>query len=178
MTAWFDEHMNGLSVDLDLAAFAFRLVEVRENVAISLSESGRGTQALLPVVALLLAVARREQRARLILAEEPEEHLHPSAHGAIGDLLIEASRRSQIVVETHSENLILRLRRRIAEGKLLPDQVAFYHVDDDHSVVPIGIDAQGIATNWPVGVFEGDAEEAQAIVQAKLAAMGTLGTAK
>lgn len=176
VAAWFESNMNGLVIDVDLAAFAFRLVEVHENVAVSLSESGRGTQSVLPVVALLLAVARLERRARLIVVEEPEEHLHPSAHGALGDLLIEASGHSQIVVETHSENLILRLRRRIAEGAINPDQISFCYVDEDHNAVPIEIDAQGIAANWPVGVFEEDAEEAQAIVQAKLAAMGPLGT--
>jgi hypothetical protein len=173
---WYRKSLNGINIDVDLAAFAFRVVEIRDTVALSLSESGRGTQAVLPVVALLLGVAMREQRARLVVVEEPEEHLHPSAHGAVGDLLITACRNSQVIVETHSENLILRLRRRIAQRQLHVDDVAFYYVDDNHEVVPISIDNFGIAENWPAGVFEGDAEEASDIVEAKLAAMGKFGT--
>ncbi len=172
VSAWYAEHLDGLTVDVDQAAFAFRLVEIRNQTPVSLSESGRGTQAVLPVVSLLLGVARSQQRAQLVVVEEPEEHLHPSAHGPIGDLLIEASKKSSVVVETHSENLILRLRRRIAQGQLSIQDVAFYFVDENHAVEEINVNEFGEATNWPMGVFESDAEEAQAIVEAKLAAMG------
>jgi predicted TIM-barrel fold metal-dependent hydrolase len=174
VNTWFNENLDGINLAVDVAAFAFRIVEAREQVAISLSDSGRGTQSVLPVVALLLGASRDGQPKRIIVVEEPEEHLHPSAHGAVGDLLIEASRRSQVLVETHSEGLVLRLRRRIADGHIAPEDVAFYFVDENHHVEHVTVDRSGIAENWPVGVFEGDVEEAQAIVQAKLAAMESL----
>nr|BFE65902.1 AAA family ATPase [Dactylosporangium thailandense] len=172
VSAWYREHLSGILVDIDQAAFAFRLVEIRNQSPVSLSESGRGTQAVLPVVSLLLGVARGWRRAQLVVVEEPEEHLHPSAHGAIGDLLIEASSKATVVTETHSENLILRLRRRIAQRELDASDVAFYYVSENHEVVQINVDQYGAADNWPMGVFESDAEEAQAIVEAKLSAMG------
>lgn len=171
---WYAESLNGVNIDVDAAAFAFRLVEIRDSLAVSLSDSGRGIQAVLPVAALLLGVSMREQRARLVVVEEPEEHLHPSAHGAVADLLIAASQTSQVIVETHSENLILRLRRRIAEGRLSVDDVSLYYVDENHLVSPVVVDQYGIAENWPAGIFEGDAEEASDIVEAKLAAMSAM----
>ena len=174
---WFHQSMQ-VELDIDHAAFAFRLVEVgpqRSNV--SLAEGGRGTQSVLPVAAILLAIARAKLRARLVVVEEPEEHLHPSAHGAVADLLIESSSKAQTVVETHSENLILRLRRRIADGTLAPSDLALYYLTDTHEVIPVELDEYGSAKNWPIGIFESDAEEAQAIVEAKLAAMGGTGSA-
>jgi predicted ATPase len=142
---------------------------------ISVAESGRGIQAVLPVVTILLGIARGQRRAHLVVVEEPEEHLHPSAHGPVADLLIECSSKAQTIVETHSENLILRLRRRIADGTISADDIALYFVTEDHDVVPVLLDEHGTTTNWPSGVFESDIEEAQAIVEAKLSAMGDMG---
>lgn len=170
---WYVESLNGVRVIIDQAAFAFRIVEERGGYVVSLADSGSGIQSVLPVAAILLGIASGQCRCRLVVVEEPEEHLHPSAHGALADLLIAASERAQTVVETHSENLVLRLRRRIAEGHLSSDDVAFYYLDDRQQVTPIIVDNHGTANNWPTGVFEEDIDEAQAIVQAKLDAIDT-----
>lgn len=173
---WFADHLDGVRIDVDQAAFAFRFVEERRNFSVGLSQSGRGIQSVLPVAALLLAVASRRRQTQLVVVEEPEEHLHPSAHGAVADLLIGCSAEAQTIVETHSEHLLLRLRRRIAEGYVAPSDVAFYYLDDRQVVEEIHIDEMGAASNWPTGVFESDIDEAQAIVEAKLSAMEHLGT--
>lgn len=175
VASWFQTAFDGTRVDIDQAAFAFRLIEERDGLTVSLAESGRGTQSVLSVVALLKGIATGERSAQLVVVEEPEEHLHQSAHGAVADLLIECSNRVQTVVETHSENLILRLRRRIAEGLLGVEDLALYYVDSDRNIIPISIDEYGAADNWPAGVFEDDVQEAQAIVDAKLAGSNRAG---
>jgi predicted ATPase len=171
VTEWFYENLDRTRINLDLATFAFRFTQEHRYSQVSLSESGRGTQALLPVVALLKGISQGLRKTELAIVEEPEEHLHPSAHGAVADLLIDASRKTQVLIETHSENLILRLRRRVAEKRIDLDEIALYYIHHGGEVVKIELDSTGSAINWPIGVFENDIEEAQAIIDAKIAAL-------
>lgn len=151
------------------------MIEIRDDLTVNFAHSGRGPQSALPVVTLLLAVASGIRRTPLVIVEEPEAHLHPSVHGDLADLVIASASKSQLIVETHSENFLLRLRRRIAEGALSNTNVALYYVDDAHNVLPVELDAFGTTDQWPSGVFESDVDEARAIIEAKMSAMGTLG---
>lgn len=55
-------------------------------------------------------------RFRVCFIQQPELHLHPALQAGLGDVFIEASGgRSQLIVETHSEHLLLRLLRRVRE---------------------------------------------------------------
>ena len=49
----------------------------------------------------------------LVCIEEPELGMHPDAVAMIGDLLVEASERMQIVVTTHSDTLVSSLTDRV-----------------------------------------------------------------
>lgn len=61
---------------------------------------------------LLLVTALLSPRPPdIMILNEPEASLHPSLLGALARLLIEASRRSQIVLVSHSERLIAGLRQ-------------------------------------------------------------------
>jgi predicted ATPase len=168
---WFQRNLDNAGVDIDQAAFAFRLVETRGDLAVNLTQSGRGLQSALAVTTLLLGIASGVKSSPLTIVEEPEAHLHPSVHGAMADLVIASALKSQVIVETHSENFLLRLRRRIAEKRLSREDVILYFVDEAHHVHEIALDEFGATTNWPVGVFESDVEEARAIVEAKLSMM-------
>lgn len=176
VSGWFVEHLDGMTVDVDRGGFALRLITVlAPQQVVNLADVGRGPQAALPVVTTLMAVRAGICPASLLIIEEPEAHVHPSAHGALADLVIQASRTAQVVVETHSENFILRLRRRIAEGAdqaygLAHGQLSLIYVDDQHAAVPVRVKQDGTTTSWPAGVFEYDVAEAQAIVAARLAA--------
>jgi AAA domain, putative AbiEii toxin, Type IV TA system len=172
---WFQQYLDRSGVGIDLAAFAFRLVESRDDYFVNFTQSGRGPQSSLPVVTLLLAVASGIKRSPLVIVEEPEAHLHPSVHGDVADLVLSCASKSQIIVETHSENFLLRVRRRIAEGLIESEQVGLYFIDDTHDVFRIPLDAFGGTDQWPTGVFESDVDEARAIVQAKISAMTALG---
>ncbi|AKF87022.1 hypothetical protein MFUL124B02_36420 [Myxococcus fulvus 124B02] len=90
------------------------LLRVSGGTPVLPSEVGAGISQVVPVV-----VASVYGRPPLFIAEQPELHVHPSMQTGLGDVLVDAATREQgrraVVVETHSEHLILRLLRRIRE---------------------------------------------------------------
>lgn len=54
----------------------------------------------------LLAILLNPNPGPLICIEEPELGLHPDLHYKIGDLLVEASKRTQLIVTTHSTGIV------------------------------------------------------------------------
>jgi len=126
-------------------------------VTLSTADVGFGISQVLPILVELSV--RRES---LILIEQPEIHLHPAVQSDLADLLIEsideAGRANQIIAETHSEHLMLRVQRRIREKSLDPNQVAVLYVDQDRdgkaSVVTLRLDENGdFIDEWPQGFF-------------------------
>lgn len=74
----------------------------------SFSEVGSGLGYVLPV----LCAACGEYDISLI--QQPELHLHPALQAALGDVFIESSfTGKQIIIETHSEHILLRVLKRI-----------------------------------------------------------------
>ena len=67
-----------------------------------------GTVRFVAILATLLT----SSPPRLICIEEPELGMHPDAVALIGELLIEASERMQLVVTTHSDALVSELSTR------------------------------------------------------------------
>lgn len=145
-------------------------------ITVNLDDAGTGVTQLLPIlVQRALDEVRTPRREVLEIVEEPELHLHPSAHALVADLFLTAATskgsRVRFLVETHSETFLLRLRRRIAEGAILPEQVAVYFVEHDGDradVRRIGIDQLGNVRGWPKGVFSEDFDETQALAAAQM----------
>jgi hypothetical protein len=173
---FYRDHLGGWLLDLERDGQSFSVVlrHPRDRtVAVNLQDAGVGLSQVLPVV-----VQRELDRAAgraggLDIIEQPELHLHPGVHGDLADLYIEAIRTgsTRFLIETHSENFVLRLRRRIAERKLDPGAVALYWVNDDPAasprVRPIAIDRSGQLDFWPRGVFAEDLDEVRAIRSAQ-----------
>lgn len=70
---------------------------------------------------------------------------------------------SFILVETHSEHLMLRLLKRVREEILKPEDLAIYYFENDNGqtkATKIGVDEEGeFTTAWPQGFFEERLEE-------------------
>ncbi|WP_049567247.1 DUF3696 domain-containing protein [Nocardiopsis sp. SBT366] len=145
-------------------------------ITVNLDDVGTGVTQLLPIlVQRALDEVRAPEREVLEIVEEPELHLHPSAHALVADLFLNAATsqgsRVRFLVETHSETFLLRLRRRIAEGAILPEQVAVYFVEHNgarSNVRRIGVDRLGNVEGWPRGVFSEDFDETQALAAAQM----------
>ena len=88
---------------------------------VDLPDVGFGVSQVLPV----LVQCFYAPAGSIIIMEQPEIHLHPSAQSALADVMIDVinskesgkKRNIQLIVETHSEHFLRRLQRRIAEHR-------------------------------------------------------------
>lgn len=122
-----------------------------------LTDVGFGVSQVLPVVTLLQYVPEDST----VILEQPEIHLHPLAQAGLADVIIQAAthRRVQVILQSHSEHLLLRLQRRIAEEAISVDDVKLYFCDAPTGIstlMPLDLDLFGNIRNWP-SKFMGDA---------------------
>lgn len=128
-----------------------------DGAEVMLTDVGFGVSQVLPVIVLLHYVPA----GSTVLLEQPEIHLHPLAQTGLADVIVNAAthRKVQIIVESHSEHLLLRLQRRVAERKIESEDVALYFCDVSRSasrVESLNLDIFGNIQNWP-DRFMGDA---------------------
>lgn len=124
---------------------------------INLLDLGSGIAQVLPIITQAF-----KSENNTILVEEPEIHLHPKAQATLGEMFAVAAkeRNNTFVIETHSENLLLRLERLIRLGKLSKDDVSVIYVDKDingSKCIPLKLDDDGDIVNIndvPDGFFE------------------------
>ena len=119
-----------------------------------LPDVGFGVSQVLPVVVLLNYVPE----GSTVLLEQPEIHLHPAVQSELGDLIINAmqDRNLQIIVESHSEHLLRRLQRRIAEEKVSNTKMHLYFtkMQNGQSVANhLELNEYGYIKNWPEDFF-------------------------
>lgn len=149
---------------------------------------GVGLSQIVPVIYHCLAQQPNRQFAsKFLTIEQPELHLHPKAQTRLGDLFVtcfgegEASLGHsdnhvldhQVIIETHSEHLLLRILRRIRETtnmenpreipNLSPDSIAVYYFTETSEGIKanrLRINEQGeFIDPWPDGFFEERIEE-------------------
>ncbi|MCY4185453.1 MAG: AAA family ATPase [Rhodobacteraceae bacterium] len=91
-----------MSTDISGGTVQFYLHESGLTSPIPPTRLSDGTLRFIALIAILLA----PKPAPLVCIEEPELGMHPDAISMIGELLIEASERMQLIVTTHSEVLV------------------------------------------------------------------------
>jgi predicted ATP-dependent endonuclease of OLD family len=136
----------------------------------NIADAGDGISQVLPVVVGIKSLLF-EKAPMLYIIEQPELHLHPYAHAAVAELMIEAAEKKthcHLLIETHSEAFVLRIRRALAEKRLSPEQVMMYFVEEntEHKgsrVIPIELNDRGTPNWWPEGIFAEDQMEFQGI---------------
>ena len=141
---------------------------------VDLPDVGFGISQVLPV----LVQCFYAPPGSIILMEQPEIHLHPSAQSALADVMIDVinsrengkDRNIQLIIETHSEHFLRRLQRRIAENAVPKEKVSAYFANITKTPAQLEllqIDIFGNIQNWPEKFF-GD-EMGDITAQAKAA---------
>ena len=129
----------------------------RSGLKVSPGDVGFGISQLLPIVVQTLVGSDTT-----ICIEQPEIHVHPRLQAEMADLFVEAvgdSRANQLIIETHSEHLMLRVQRHVERGRISPEDIAVLYVDtDEHgasTVLRLRLDSDGsFIDEWPHGFFE------------------------
>lgn len=159
VSEWLREMELAYSFTLDWKTQGSKEYEVRiqktsSSPPVTLVDMGYGLGQFLPVLVLCYYAP---EGSTLIL-EQPGIHLHPKVQSQLADLLIEVitERNLQILVESHSEHLLNRLQRRVAEERIAADQTALYFCRNDEGISNIDrlkMDEFGNITNWPENFF-------------------------
>lgn len=125
---------------------------------------GEGLRSLLPILLCALWAESQEASApSMLVIEEPEAHLHPTAQVALFDRLIETIATGvPVVLETHSVYLLRAMQLAVLDGRLSPDQVGLYWIgqsqDGASTVTNIDIKQDATLTDWRPDVFEKEQE--------------------
>jgi hypothetical protein len=135
------------------------------NTDTSFRDAGIGLSQVLPIIALLTMNDNKSKSFRFrssgtLLLEQPELHLHPRMQSLLAEFLIEHSkatnpRRQQLIIETHSENLILAIQKNVRLGKLRPEDVSILYISKQRKtgvskvkVLPLASNGDFLAA-WP-----------------------------
>ena len=122
----------------------------------NLIDVGYGVSQVLPVI-IEISRALRRKEVPLLLLQQPEVHLHPSAQAALGSLFCQSAKQDrQLVVETHSDHLLERVRMDVRDGAttLQPEDVSILFFERDRLDVRIHslrIDDEGNVLDVPDG---------------------------
>jgi len=120
-----------------------------------ITDVGFGVSQILPVLVLCYYAPE----GSTILFEQPEIHLHPSVQRGLADVFIDAMkvRKVQIIVESHSEDFLRRLQRRVAEAtEITEKEAAIYFCDIENGegkLTPLQLDTYGNFLEWPKDFF-------------------------
>ena len=169
-----EEFLQACKDDLDKALTIRELIISDGQTKLHIKDIGLGVSQVLPIV-----VGAYDKGFRIMSVEQPELHIHPATQCKLADVLAHAvlgndkTGDKQLILETHSEHLMLRLLRRIREKheqelppgapEVDPDDLSVLYVEkDDEGVkishLPVTEDGD-FEKKWPKGFFEERTEE-------------------
>lgn len=141
--------------------YIVNIVDPQTETEVNIADIGFGASQTLPIIIESFYAPSDS----VILIEQPEIHLHPKAQSILGDLFIKATKENNrtFIVETHSEHMLSRVRRRIAENKINASDIAIYYfkpTPEGTKIQRVTLNDQGQYESFPEGFFEEDVIEA------------------
>ena len=176
------EKTNRYMIDVLKLGYSIRLFEDSEHriqlydethkIYLHPLDVGFGISQVIPV---LVGALDDSQSSGVFAIEQPELHIHPALQVALGDVFIDGIKNSNrtMLIETHSEHLLLRIMRRMRETfedrieenrfPVTPDDIAVLFVEwhDSQTIIrEMPVNERGeLVKAWPGGFFEEDIEE-------------------
>ncbi len=144
---------------------------------VDLTSIGVGVSQVVPVIVVCLLA----EPGSVILLEQPELHLHPAMQQRLADFLLAIARAGrQVIIETHSEYLVTRLRLRMAQDAT--DRTAALVTVINASkragrtrFDPVEVNRYGSIEEWPDGFFDQASADARELLEAGLAKADGIG---
>ncbi|MCP5050035.1 MAG: DUF3696 domain-containing protein, partial [bacterium] len=134
--------------------FRVTIEEVQPGFQLNLDQVGTGIFQLLPIIVLILTSKEHD----VLLIENPEVHLHPKLQALFVDLcLFAVENNRKLVIETHSEHVINRLRYRIKTSPHYLEKVCVLFLEKLEGEVKyteVHIDKDGKIDFWPENFFD------------------------
>lgn len=137
---------------------------------VTMADVGFGISQVMPIIVQCFAAPA----GSTLIIEQPELHLHPSVQANIADLFIYCAktRNLQIIFESHSEHILRRLQRRIAEEGIDKEFGNIYFTSQNQMsesfIEELELDDYGNISNWPKNFFGNDMEDFAAISTATI----------
>ena len=138
-----------------------------------LTHVGVGVSQVLPILVMCLLA----YEGSTLVFEQPELHLHPKVQSLLGDFFLSmALCGRQLIIETHSEYLIDRLRLRMAAAPPddeLNSKAKIYFVEKEKTTgesvfKEVVINEYGAIPDWPDGFFDQSQQQAAQILRAAM----------
>jgi len=136
------------------------------NASVQPKNMGSGMSYLVSILVICLA-AKKEQ---IVIIENPEIHLHPKAQSNLGEFFaFVASKGIQIIIETHNDHLINRLRYEVFKNNLKADDIIIHYKENNSPFEQIEIMENGKFKNkdgensFPQGFYDATLSEIFAI---------------
>ena len=169
-----DDFLEGCDKELEKAEVVRELILSDGKAKLQINDVGLGVSQVLPIV-----VGAYDRGFSIMSVEQPELHIHPAVQCKLADVLAHAllgkkkDDEKYLLLETHSEHLMLRLLRRIREKyeeelppgapEIEPNDLSVLYVEkDDEGVkithIPVTDDGD-FEKKWPKGFFEERTEE-------------------
>lgn len=173
ISEWIKTKFQGWELYVDVDSEPYHIELRRGKLYVNLTETGMGIGQSLP---LIIRAYKPCEEETLIIIEEPESHLHPFAHAQLAQLFAESIKEDsnkKYLIETHSQNFILRLRRLVAEGYLNENDLGIHYVEFDEesnegNLMEVKVDDGGGVDWWPDTIFSETTVETRAIYNAQL----------
>lgn len=147
-----------------------KITVIQDNVELEITDVGFGISQVIPI----LVQAFISPVGSITIIEQPEIHLHPKMQAWLTDALIQEALTydKKFIIETHSESIIRRIRRRVVERafKLNESDVIIYDIQKDENkcsfLKEIEMKPNGDIV-WPQGFLDIEIEDLQSIQKAK-----------
>jgi predicted ATPase len=168
---FMESDFGGKYISVRQSEIGFSLVVKNGSSENNIVDDGVGYSQFFPLLVSRLSKLDAV-RNTIEIIEQPELHLHPAACGIVADLYFTALNNlsNTIILETHSKELLLRLRRRVAEAETHFQDINIIYTESKSgncTVNYIKMNQYGELDWWPSGVFEESFEEVIKIREAK-----------
>lgn len=153
----------GFTVNVENFKEVIHHLKVNQNgLNLDITDVGFGISQVLPII----IQGFLSKSNTLTIIEQPEIHLHPKMQADLADLFIDIvnkGKNRKLMIETHSEYLLKRLRRRISEGIISANDVSIclFHPQTEGMEAHIEnliIGEKGYF-QWPEEFYDGELEQ-------------------